>query len=225
MSTRQRAFADVGALGRADRPRRRSARSRRRAGRGTARRTARRCSAMPKALSVCLRKVPPMPWLKSAIASGPCSRLDLLHLLGDVAERLVPGDLGPLLLAARRCARSSGARSRSGSKCAPTPPVPRGQSRPRESGSSGLPSIFHRTPSRTVAIALHFQKQRSQKVGTVRTAGRPAGIAAPSGPREVAASVAAPAPNPAILRNRRREMRFMDTRPEGPRTLELSNVD
>ena len=47
-----------------------------------------------------LEEVPPRPWLKSATASGPYSRLDLLQLLGDEAERLVPGDLGPLLLAA-----------------------------------------------------------------------------------------------------------------------------
>lgn len=28
---------------------------------------------VPNAFMVCLRKVPPIPWLKSAIASGPCS--------------------------------------------------------------------------------------------------------------------------------------------------------
>ena len=68
----------------------------------------------------------------------------------------------------RTLARSSGARSLSVSKCAPTPPVPRGHRRPRERGSSGLPSIFQSTPSRTVAMAPHFQKQMSQKVGTLR---------------------------------------------------------
>ena len=30
---------------------------------------------VPKALRVCFRKVPPMPWLKRATASGPCSAL------------------------------------------------------------------------------------------------------------------------------------------------------
>ena len=39
--------------------------------------------------------------------------------------------------------RMSGAFSRSGSKCAPMPPVPRGHSLPRDNGSCGLPSIFH----------------------------------------------------------------------------------
>jgi hypothetical protein len=58
---------------------------------------------------------------------------------------------------------------------------------------------------------LHFQKQMSQYVGTVRTPAGPAGIAPLNGRVEAAASAAAPAPNPAILRNRRREMRFMDT--------------
>ena len=39
--------------------------------------------------------------------------------------------------------------SRSSSKCAPTPPVPRGQRRPRLNGSPGLPSSFQSFPSWT----------------------------------------------------------------------------
>jgi hypothetical protein len=62
-------------------------------------------------------------------------------------------------------------------------------------------------------MALHFQKQMSQYVGTVRMPAVPAGIAPLSGRVEAAASAAAPAPKPAILRNRRREMRFMTSFP------------
>jgi hypothetical protein len=45
------------------------------------------------------------------------------------------------------------------------PPVPLGKSLPLLSGSSGFPSIFHISPSFTLAIAPHFQKQISQKMG------------------------------------------------------------
>jgi hypothetical protein len=69
-----------------------------------------------------------------------------------------------------------------------------------------LPSIFQRTPSRTVAIAPHFQKQRSQKVGTRR---RPFSFGEPREPaaRERAGppTAASPADAPAIFRNRRRD--------------------
>jgi hypothetical protein len=64
-------------------------------------------------------------------------------------------------------------------------------------------------------MALHFQKQMSQYVGTVRVSPRPAAIAAPMGRLDADASAAAPAPNPAILRNRRREMPFMGAFPGG----------
>ena len=45
------------------------------------------------------------------------------------------------------------------------PPVPRGQSFPRESGCSGFPTIFVTFPSFTCARTPHFQKQSSQNVG------------------------------------------------------------
>ena len=108
-----------------------------------------------------------MPWLKRATASGPYSAL-IFSIFSATWPRASSQVTSVHFSSPRTLARSSGERTRSGSKWAPTPPVPRGQRRPRESGSSGLPSIFHRTPSLTVAIALHFQKQRSQKVGTVR---------------------------------------------------------
>ena len=46
------------------------------------------------------------------------------------------------------------------------PPVPRGQSFPRESGCSGFPTSFVTFPSFTCARTPHFQKQSSQNVGT-----------------------------------------------------------
>jgi len=101
----------------------------------------------------------------------------------------------------------SGERRRSGSVCAPMPPVPRGQRRPRQSGSSGLPSIFQSWPSRTEAMALHFQKQMSQNVGTVRTPPSPAAGDTARARAGVARAAAPAAITEAaeILRKRRRE--------------------
>jgi hypothetical protein len=63
-------------------------------------------------------------------------------------------------------------------------------------------------------MALHFQKQMSQEVGTVRTSPAAALPAmAWSVPEVPAARVAAPAPNPAIFRKRRREILFIRVRP------------
>jgi hypothetical protein len=66
-----------------------------------------------------------------------------------------------------------------------------------------LPSIFHSSPSRTCAIAPHFQKQTSQIVGTVRSASG-AGIA-PSTNRGTAPAAAIPAAPVEICRNLRLE--------------------
>ncbi len=122
----------------------------------------------PKALSVCLRNVPPMPCENSATASGPY--VALIAFIFSATTFSASSHVTAVHSSSPRfCRRTSGVRSRSGSKCAPTPPVPRGQRRPRLSGSSGLPSIFQSFPSLTWAIAPHFQKQMSQKVGTFLT--------------------------------------------------------
>ncbi len=164
----------------------------------------------PKALSVCFRKPAPMPWLKRASASGPCSAL-IFSMRSATRPRASSQVTSVHFSWPRTLARTSGVLRRSASKCAPTPPVPRGQSRPRDSGSSGLPSIFQRTPSRTVAIALHLQKQTSQKVGTVRipfSEGR-AAARRPGSCVSAPAAAATPAPAPVIFRNRRRESWLM----------------
>ena len=164
----------------------------------------------PKALRVCFRNVPPMPWLKRATASGPCSAL-IFSIFSATWPSASSQVTSVHFSSPRTLARRSGARRRSGSKWAPTPPVPRGQRRPRERGSSGLPSTFQRTPSRTVAIALHFQKQRSQKVGTVRIpfSTGPLEARRPPGSAPRVPTAAAPAPTPVIFRKRRRETWFM----------------
>ena len=168
---------------------------------------------LPYALSVCLRNVPPMPWLKSAIASGPCSAL-IFCMRSATCPSASSQVTSTHASSPRALWRISGARRRSGSKWAPMPPVPRGQSRPRDSGSSGWPVIFQSRPSRTWASALHFQKQMSQNVGTTRVSPA-AGLRAMarSPPLVPAATAAAPAPKPAIFRKRRREMRFMEDGP------------
>ncbi len=168
----------------------------------------------PYALSVCLRKFPPRPWLKRATASGPYSAL--ISCSFSATWPSASSQVTSVHFSSpRTLARRSGARRRSVSKWAPTPPVPRGHRRPRESGSSGLPSIFQRTPSRTVAIALHFQKHRSQKVGTVRTPFSTGPLDArrrPGSEPRTPAAAAAEAPAPVILRNRRRESGLMPAR-------------
>jgi hypothetical protein len=71
--------------------------------------------------------------------------------------------------------------------------------------------IFQSRPSRTWASALHFQKQMSQNVGTTRVSPAAGLRAIARSPLLVAvATAAAPAPKPAIFRNRRREIRFME---------------
>jgi hypothetical protein len=80
----------------------------------------------------------------------------------------------------------------------------------------GLPSTFHSTPSLTVAIAPHFQKQMSQKVGTVRSpfsAGRPAARSPERDMRAEPPAAATPAPAPAILRKRRLERAIFPLQP------------
>ena len=141
-----------------------------------------------------------MPWLKRATASGPYSAL-IFSIFSATWPRASSQVTSVHFSSPRTLARSSGERTRSGSKWAPTPPVPRGQRRPRESGSSGLPSIFHRTPSLTVAIALHFQKQRSQKVGTVRIPFSTGPFAArrPGSDPKAPAAAATPGPGPGDL--------------------------
>ena len=69
-------------------------------------------------------------------------------------------------LARRGSAASSAGPDR---RADPVPPVPRGQSRPRDRGWSGLPLILVTRPSLTWASTPHFQKQSSQKVGTTRS--------------------------------------------------------
>ena len=179
----------------------------------------------PYAFRVCLRKFPPRPWLKRATASGPYSAL-IFCSFSATWERASSHVTSVHFSSPRTLARRRGARSRSVSKWAPTPPVPRGHSRPSESGSSGLPSIFQRTPSRTVAIALHFQKHRSQKVGTVRmpfSAG-PREARRPGREPKVPAAAATEAPAPVILRNRRRKWTHAGAYNSEPRASRESRV-
>ena len=156
-------------------------------------------------LQCCFRKLPPMPWLKSAIASGPYSALMLLHLLGDVPEGLVPRDRDPFLLAAElRCGRaaSAGGRGRMGTDAA-------GAARAEPAVAERVervPSTFQSSPSFTYAMAPHFQKQTSQNVGTVRIPLSPPAFDAvvPVQPTaDMAATALAAAP--VIFRNLRRD--------------------
>ncbi len=89
------------------------------------------------------------------------------------------------------------------------PPVPRGQSRPFESGCSGLPWIFVTRPFFTCARTPHFQKQSSQNVGMIFSPSVP-GSWTTSGSRPhqfearpvPAAATATPAP-PILMNSRR----------------------
>ena len=103
---------------------------------------------VPKALSACSTKYAPMPCLNMAIDSGPCTAA-ISFIRFAVKSSASPQVTDFHSSRPRSPTRSSGVRSRSGSSQAPMPPVPRVHSRPRESGSSGLPSTFQSLPSRT----------------------------------------------------------------------------
>ncbi len=91
--------------------------------------------------------------------------------------------------------RMSGCFSRSGSRYAPGPPVPRVHRRPPLCRSSGLPVIFHSSPSSLYTLPAHFQKHMSQIVGVVLTVPVPGNGFAAQPPSIKAGDAAALAPS------------------------------